>query len=80
MNQYIGCKIISAEPMDECTFLKVHKGENVDNRETRPGYFVVYPDGYKSWSPKEVFEGAYRKVTPAERSLLRDNAGLSTSS
>ena len=28
------------------------------------GYLVVYaPDGYESWSPKEVFENAYREVT-----------------
>lgn len=23
------------------------------------GYFVVYEDGYKSWSPKEAFEDGY---------------------
>lgn len=23
------------------------------------GYFVVYPDGYQSWSPKEAFESGY---------------------
>ena len=27
-----------------------------------PGYNVVYPDGYQSWSPKEVFEKAYYPV------------------
>jgi hypothetical protein len=26
------------------------------------GYKVLYPDGYVSWSPKEVFEEAYRPV------------------
>lgn len=25
-----------------------------------PGYRVRYPDGYESWSPKDVFEEAYR--------------------
>lgn len=25
------------------------------------GYYVVYPDGYKSWSPAEAFEGGYTK-------------------
>lgn len=24
------------------------------------GYYVVYEDGYESWSPKDVFEKAYR--------------------
>jgi hypothetical protein len=23
------------------------------------GYYVVYPDGYKSWSPVDAFEGGY---------------------
>ena len=28
-----------------------------------PGYRVRYPDGYESWSPKDVFERAYLPVT-----------------
>ena len=27
------------------------------------GYFVVYEDGYKSWSPADVFEKAYLEVS-----------------
>jgi len=27
------------------------------------GYKVIYPDGYKSWSPRAVFEAAYKPVT-----------------
>jgi hypothetical protein len=26
------------------------------------GYYVVYEDGYKSWSPSEAFEGGYSKI------------------
>ena len=26
------------------------------------GYFVVYDDGYKSWSPAEAFESGYTKI------------------
>lgn len=26
------------------------------------GYFVVYDDGYKSWSPAEAFENGYTKL------------------
>ena len=49
MKQYIGTKIIHAEPM-------VKNG--------REGYKVVYaPDGYESWSPKDVFEEAYWETT-----------------
>jgi hypothetical protein len=58
--RYIGTKIIFAEPMDECTFLRTVKGHDTSDRETRLGYRVVYPDGYVSWSPKNAFEEAYR--------------------
>lgn len=70
MKSFIGSKIIKGEEMDECTFLSKFKGEDVTNRETRPGYHVKYPDGYDSWSPKEVFENAYREITPGEFELL----------
>lgn len=26
------------------------------------GYFVLYPDGYRSWSPAEAFDGGYTSV------------------
>ncbi len=70
MEIYIGAKIIQAEPMDECLFLEHFKKQDVTNRETRPGYLVIYPDGYKSWSPKETFEIAYRMITPGEKELV----------
>jgi len=69
MKAYVGTKIIKASPMDECTFLKLIKGEDVTNRETRPGYLVLYPDGYKSWSPKQTFEIAYREITEQEKAI-----------
>lgn len=28
-------------------------------KDGKPGYAVKYPDGYVSWSPKDVFEAAY---------------------
>lgn len=31
-----------------------------DEIEDESGYLVIYPDGYKSWSPKKVFEEAYQ--------------------
>lgn len=60
METYIGVKMIKAEP---CTrgehsiskgYKKVLEGSADD-----PGYKVIYPDGYESWSPKEVFEESY---------------------
>lgn len=45
MKDYIGTKVVQAEPAEK------------DGRE---GYKVVYADGYESWSPKDTFEEAYR--------------------
>jgi hypothetical protein len=47
MKEYIGIKLIKAEP------------EVKDGRE---GYKVIYKDGYVSWSPKDVFEEAYKPL------------------
>ena len=50
MEKYLGVKLVQAE---------------VDNNELRgDGYKVVYEDGYESWSPKDVFEKAYREYKP----------------
>lgn len=70
MQSYIGCKIIQAEPEDECAFLEKVKREDCFGRATRQGYMVVYPDGYISWSPKAVFEEAYRLISEKEKLLI----------
>jgi hypothetical protein len=36
-------------------YLEKHKPES-------GGYFVVYEDGYKSWSPAKAFEEGYTKI------------------
>ena len=62
MQKYIGTKIIEAVPA-------IRKGGKVYEEgwpipksmdTTEDGYKVRYPDGYESWSPKDVFEEAYR--------------------
>lgn len=76
MERYIGTKIVLAEPMDAFAFTRVRTlpGEEVvtvdKHGKGRDGYRVVYEDGYVSWSPKETFERAYRRVTDAERVLI----------
>lgn len=45
MLTYYGTKKVLAEPQSKDGVL---------------GYKVVYEDGYESWSPKQVFEGAYQ--------------------
>lgn len=73
MKQYIGTKLIQAEPayrIDGKIYLKSGPVPRVMNRED--GYKVVYQDGYESWSPKDVFEAAYLPVTVNEN--LRTDA------
>lgn len=61
MKQYIGTKLIQAEPayrIDGKIYPVSGPVPRAMNREA--GYKVIYPDGYESWSPKAVFEEAYR--------------------
>lgn len=30
------------------------------------GYYVVYADGYKSWSPAQAFDEGYTRINPKE--------------
>ena len=63
MKKYLGVKIVEAEPMSEVAFINQVKNEDVpENCLRREGYKVVYEDGYVSWSPKEVFEKAYKEA------------------
>lgn len=71
MKQYVGTKVVCAEPTwrvqemgkepvvmpKGCGLPCYEKGTII-----REGYKVVYEDGYESWSPKDVFEKAYRAV------------------
>ena len=59
MKNYIGTKEVKAQPMTSKE--AIEKGYKVNNH-TGDGYEVEYQDGYKSWSPKEVFEEAYKRA------------------
>ena len=60
MKKYIGTKVIMAEPMTMTEAQKVLGRELKPTTEEEDGYLVEYKDGYKSWSPKSVFEDAYK--------------------
>lgn len=79
MEQYIGTKIVQAEPAykltgpgvnevipaSECLNAEDVAGcavETIEGVAAEEGYKVVYEGGYESWSPKEVFEKAYRRT------------------
>lgn len=62
MKQYIGTKLIEAEPayrVDGKT-VQPNTWPIPEGSKAEEGYAVRYPDGYMSWSPKAVFEEAYR--------------------
>lgn len=61
MRQYIGTKIIEAEPANRIDG-KVFSIYDMcpTGAVVESGYKVRYPDGYESWSPKDVFKEAYR--------------------
>jgi hypothetical protein len=61
MKQYSGSKTIKAEPMSHNKWLEL-KGEEKSTDPNKDGYHVIYPDGYESWSPKDVFEEAYSEL------------------
>lgn len=56
MKKYLGTKMISAEP---CKAWKDAGGHKIGD----DGYKVIYEDGYTSWSPKDIFEKAYRETS-----------------
>jgi len=69
MKTYLGVKRIQAEPCE--------KGG-------KAGYKVIYPDGYESWSPKDVFEKAYfpierpDKISPGDIDRFVSISGYQT--
>ena len=73
MKKYIGTKMIQAEPAERYWMpsgVKVIVGEHEMAQQEivaaatscDEGYRVRYADGYTSFSPREVFEEAYRRT------------------
>lgn len=71
MNQYIGTKVINATPMTRLAYNQFRGWDlPADENGDDEGFLVEYVDGgkantkqyagYVSWSPKDVFERAYR--------------------
>lgn len=65
MKKYIGTKEVQAEPITLGEFIELTGRNPYTNdinahEEKEEGYLVKYEDGYKSFSPKSVFEKSYR--------------------
>lgn len=69
LEPYIGSKIIEACPM-ELDRYNSYYNKVVPSTEGNEGYVVFYPDDYVSWSPKSIFEEAYRKLNSSEISKV----------
>jgi len=64
MKQYIGTKMIHAKSMTRGKYNR-YRGWTIPANENPEdeGYLVLYSDNYESWSPKDVFEKAYRETS-----------------
>lgn len=78
MKQYIGTKVVHAQPAFKATGVRKDckvanqvltpeqledcKASGWEFTDLKEGYEVRYADGYMSWSPKDVFEDAYRQT------------------
>jgi hypothetical protein len=60
MQQYIGTKVLLAQPMIRGKY-NLYRGWKIPANENPQddGYLVKYQDGYESWSPKGIFDEAY---------------------
>lgn len=72
MKTFIGCKVIQAIFIDLVRFNQRQDKPTTDPpTENAPGYMVKHPDGYISWSPKHVFEEAYREINSSEMAICQ---------
>lgn len=65
MKHYIGTKHVMARPMTKWeaqqeNLLQTGKVCTSQDDKCTPGYEVIYEGGYRSWSPKDVFEQSYQ--------------------
>lgn len=85
MQHFIGTKTLKATPMTRGEY-NDYRGwpELIAESQTAPGYLVEYTDGgeandsrhagYITWSPKEVFDAAYRSTEGDEQRLTFGDA------
>lgn len=70
MKTYLGTKLVTAKSMTrpEAEFVLGRVIKPAKQNYSDDGYLVQYEDGYQSWSPKDVFEKAYK---PADNFIDR---------
>lgn len=67
----IGIKIIELQPMTAKEAFDKGYGMKPNQDPNSDGYEVTYPDGYKSWSPKEVADAAYFPIDDENGQMIK---------
>lgn len=75
MSKFIGVKMVDAVPMTagEATKKGYRVNELTPENLQAKGYEVTYEDGYKSWSPAEVFERSYYPIQDSNGEMIYCN-------
>ena len=71
MSKFIGVKMVEAVSMTAFDAAKKgYKTSIYGDEVNNPGYEVTYPDGYKSWCPKDVFESSYYPIQDSNGEII----------
>lgn len=71
MSKFIGVKMIEATSMIAGD-AKAKGYKTGNHSDTENGYEVIYPDGYRFWSPANVFEQFYYKLEDPAGDTLKE--------
>ena len=64
----VGVKLVQAVPMTRADWNDINcRNIGCGGDPYDKGYYVAYPDGYKSWCPKAQFEAAYLELESRTR-------------
>lgn len=67
----IGIKMVDLQPMTAKEAFDKGYGMKPNQDPNGDGYEVTYPDGYKSWSPKEVADVAYFPIKDENGQMIK---------
>nr|UVM96033.1 MAG: hypothetical protein [Bacteriophage sp.] len=67
----IGIKMVDLQPMTAKEAFDKGYGMKSNQYPEGNGYEVTYPDGYKSWSPKEVADAAYFPIDDENGQMIK---------
>lgn len=67
----IGIKMVDLQPMTAKEAFDKGYGMKPTQDPDGDGYEVTYPDGYKSWSPKEVADAAYFPIDDENGQMIK---------